>query len=53
MESAKRIEEKLNKIFDSIRQKEAEIEDLKKITKTLYDELLKVKKNKDGKLPVN
>lgn len=48
MDTVKRIEEKLDKVFEAIEKKEKEIEDMRKITKQLYEELLKVKNIKYG-----
>jgi len=43
MEVAKRIEKKLDKLFEIIRKKDQEIELDRKVTRALYKQLLKVK----------
>jgi len=48
MDTVKRIEEKLDKVFEAIEKKEKEIEAMREITKKLYEELLKVKNIKYG-----
>lgn len=45
MEAVKRIEKKLDKLFEIIRKKDKEIEEDRKVTKALYEQLLIVKKN--------